>query len=206
MDDAAEGSVNWYASKRAIVARLDGIVERLATAGVAPDTVTLAALPVAVAGGICIAISPLAPIALVLVPVAAGLRLFLNLIDGALARATGRGHPRGEVLNEVGDRLADIALIAPVAFVPGAQRETVLLGLCGAVLGSFVGLASRAAGGPRLLGGILSKPGRMALLAAFAIAVLVIGPGAWTPFGPLLLIGTSLTALERLGAALRALP
>jgi len=85
MDDAAEGSVNWYASKRAIVARLDGIVERLATAGVAPDTVTLAALPVAVAGGICIAISPLAPIALVLVPVAAGLRLFLNLIDGALA-------------------------------------------------------------------------------------------------------------------------
>jgi phosphatidylglycerophosphate synthase len=198
--------VNWYASKRAIVARLDGVVERLAAAGVPPDTVTLAALPVAIAGGVCIAVSPAVPVALVIVPVAAGLRLFLNLIDGALARTTGRGHPRGEVLNEVGDRLADIALIAPVAFVPGAQRETVLLGLSGAVLASFIGLASRAAGGPRLLGGILSKPGRMALLAVFAIAVLIAGPSAWWPFGPLLLIGTSLTALERLVTALRALP
>jgi CDP-diacylglycerol--glycerol-3-phosphate 3-phosphatidyltransferase len=206
MDDAAEGSVNWYASKRAIVARLDGVVERLAAAGVAPDTVTLAALPVAIVGGVCIAISPAVPVALILVPVAAGVRLLLNLIDGALARTTGRGHPRGEVLNEVGDRLADLALIAPVAFVPGAHRETVLLGLCGAVLASFIGLASRAAGGPRLLGGILSKPGRMALLAVFAIAVLIAGPSAWAPFGPLLLIGTSLTALERLVTALRALP
>ena len=198
--------MNWYASKRAIVARLDGVVERLAAAGVAPDTVTLAALPVAVAGGICIAVSPEVPIALVLVPAAAGVRLFLNLIDGALARATGRGHPRGELLNEVGDRLADIALIAPVAFVPGAHGETILLGLCGALVASFIGLASRAAGGQRLYGGILSKPGRMALLAVFAIAVLIAGPGAWAPFGPLLLLGTSLTALERLVTALRALP
>ena len=197
--------MDWYVGKRAIVARLDGVVGRLAAAGVSPDTVTIAALPVAFAGGACVALSPAMPVLLVMVPLAAGLRLLLNLIDGALARATGRSHPRGELLNEVGDRLADVALLGPVAFVPGAQRETVLLGLCGAVFASYVGLATRASGGPRLLGGILSKPGRMVLLAAFAIAALVLGPSAWGPFGPLLLVGTALTALERLVNGLRSL-
>ena len=198
--------MDWYRSKQALVARLDGVVGRLAAAGVSPDLVTLSAIPVAVIGGLCLLVSPTVPLALLLVPLAAGVRLAINLVDGALARATDRSHPRGELLNEVSDRLADIALLGPVAFLPGAQRETVLLGLTGAVLASFVGVASRAAGGARLYSGVLSKPGRMALLAAFAVAALVLGPSAWGPFGPVLLVGTVLTVIERIVGATRSLP
>src|SRR6478672_10677936 len=194
--------MNWYGSKRAIVARLDGLVNRLATAGVSPDAVTLAAIPVAVVGGVALLASPLVPAVLLLVAV----RLILNLVDGALARSTGRTHPRGEVFNELGDRLADIALLVPVAFLPGAQRETVLLGVTGAVLASFVGVTARAAGAQRLYGGVLSKPGRMILLAAFAVGALVLGPAAWGPFGPILLAGTVLTVAERSALAIRQLP
>jgi phosphatidylglycerophosphate synthase len=198
--------MDWYRSKRALAARLDGVVGRLAAAGVSPDLVTLFAIPVAAIGGLCLLVSPTVPLALLLVPPAAGVRLAINLVDGALARATDRSHPRGELLNEVSDRLADIALLGPVAFLPGAQRETVLLGLTGAVLASFVGVASRAAGGARLYSGILSKPGRMALLAVFAIAALALGPPAWGPFGPVLLVGTVLTIAERVIGAIRSLP
>lgn len=198
--------MDWYRSKQAIVARLDGVVRRLAAAGVSPDAVTISAIPLAAVGGLCLLASPVAPIVLVAVPVAAGLRLATNLIDGALARATARTHARGELLNELCDRFADVLLIGPVAFLPGAQRETVLLGLAGAILASFVGVASRAAGGSRLYRGILSKPGRMALLAVSAIVALVVGPAAWGPFGPLLLVGTFLTVIERTVVALRALP
>jgi CDP-diacylglycerol---glycerol-3-phosphate 3-phosphatidyltransferase len=198
--------MDWYRSKRALAARLDGVVGRLAAAGVSPDLVTFFAIPVAAIGGLCLLVSPPVPLALLLVPPAAGVRLAINLVDGALARATDRSHPRGELLNEVSDRLADIALLGPVAFLPGAQRETVLLGLTGAVLASFVGVASRAAGGARLYSGILSKPGRMALLAVFAIAALALGPSAWGPFGPVLLLGTVLTIAERVIGAIRSLP
>ncbi|TMF38688.1 MAG: CDP-alcohol phosphatidyltransferase family protein [Chloroflexi bacterium] len=198
--------MDWYRSKRAIVAELDGVVGRLAAAGVSPDAVTLAAVPVAVVGGLALLISPAVPLALLVVPVAAGVRLVLNLLDGALARSTGRSHPRGELYNEVGDRLADIALLAPVAFLPGAQPEIVLLGLTGAVLASFVGVTSKAAGAERLYAGFLSKPGRMVLLALFAVAAFVLGPVAWGPFGPLLLAGTALTVVERIAAAIRRLP
>ena len=198
--------MDWYRSKQTIVGRLDGVVGRLARAGISPDAVTLAAIPLAAIGGTCLLVSPTVPVALLVVPIAAGLRLATNLVDGALARATGRSHARGELLNELCDRIADLALLTPVAFLPGAQREAVLLGVTGAVLASFVGVSSRAAGGVRLYRGVLSKPGRMALLAVFAIAALILGPVAWGPFGPLLLLGTTLTVIERTVVALRSLP
>jgi len=195
-----------YRTKPAILGRLEPILARLDRAGVSPDALTLAAVPVGIAGGACLLLSPTAPVLLLVVPLVAAARLLLNLLDGALARRTGRTHPRGELYNELGDRLADIALLAPVAFLPGAQRETVLLGVVGAVFASLAGLAPRAAGGERLYRGILSKPGRMALLSAFAVGAFILGPEAWWPFGPLLLVGTALTAAERIAVAIRRTP
>jgi phosphatidylglycerophosphate synthase len=198
--------MNLYATKAALNLRLAPLVDRMATAGVAPDAVTLAALPVAVAGGACILGSPAVPALLLGVPLLAGLRLVLNLLDGSLARRTGRMHGRGELYNEVGDRLADVAFLAPAAFVPGASMPVVLVGVLIGVLASYVGVAARAAGGDRIYRGVLSKPGRMVLVGACAIAAFVAGPQAWGVFGPLLLAGTTLTLIERLVVALRRLP
>jgi CDP-diacylglycerol--glycerol-3-phosphate 3-phosphatidyltransferase len=197
--------VNLYAGKAAIVARLDPLVERLDRGGVAPDTVTVAAIPVALAGAAMLLVSPWVPATLLLVPVLAGLRLVLNLLDGALARRSGRSHPRGELLNELGDRVADVAFLAPVAVLPGASPVIVLLGVVGAVLASYVGITTRAAGGARIYRGILSKPGRMVLLSIAAIGAFVAGPVAWTIFGPALLVGTLVTLTERLIDAARQL-
>ena len=194
-----------YARKSALVAMLDPIVEALARRGVAPDAVTLAAVPVALAASVALLASPAVPAALFLVPVLAGLRLILNLLDGALARRSGRSHPRGELLNELCDRLADVAFLAPVAVLPGASPVIVLLGVVGALLASYVGITTRAAGGERIYRGMLSKPGRMVLLSVAAVAAFAIGPAAWTAFGPVLLLGTVLTIGERLVVAFRQL-
>ncbi|HEV8545218.1 MAG TPA: hypothetical protein VGQ64_02935 [Candidatus Limnocylindrales bacterium] len=194
-----------YRSKSALVRGLEPVVGRLARAGVSPDAVTLAAVPVGIVAGGCLLLSPAVPALLLAIPLLALVRLVLNLLDGALARQTGRTHALGELYNELGDRLADIAFLAPVAFLPGANQPLVLLGVLGAVLASFAGLAPRAAGGDRIYRGILSKPGRMALLSVFAVAALVAGPAAWGPFGPLLLIGTTLTAIERIVVGIRRL-
>lgn len=194
-----------YRSKAGLVGRLDPVVAGLDRLGISADAVTLAALPVAAIGGAALLASPRAPVLLVLVPVLAALRLVLNLLDGALARRTARTHPRGELYNEVGDRLADILFLAPVAFLPGADEATVLLGVVIAVLASFVGVANRAAGGRRIYRGILSKPGRMIVLGVFAIAALVVGPSAWAAFGAVLLAGATATLVERLVVAVREL-
>ncbi len=181
------------------------MIDRLSRGGVSPDTVTLAAIPVGLAAALCLLLSPAAPGLLLFVPVLACLRLLLNLLDGAVARRTGRMHPRGELFNELGDRLTDICFLAPVAFLPGADERLVLLGVIGAVFASYAGLAPRAAGGERIYRGVLSKPGRMALLGVNSIAVVLVGPEAWAAFGPLLLLGTVLTAIERILVAIRRL-
>lgn len=200
--------MNLYAAKGAANDRLVPLVDRLASAGVTPDQVTLAAVPVAFLGGCCLLVSRAAQPLLLAVPVLVVLRIVLNLIDGNMARRTGRIHPRGELYNELGDRLADIAFLAPVALLPGAMPEMVLLGVLAGVLASYVGITARAAGGERIYRGILSKPGRMALLAICSLWGFVAGPGdttAWAAFGPLLLAGTTLTLVERVAIAIRRL-
>jgi phosphatidylglycerophosphate synthase len=198
--------VDLYRVKPALLRGLDPILAWLERSGVRPDVLTLGAIPVGAVAGIAILASPTAPLVLVLVPLAAAARLILNLLDGALARRTGMIHPKGELFNEVGDRLADVLMLAPVAFVPGADQATILLGVTMAVLASFTSVATKAAGGTRSYRGILSKPGRIVLLSVTALAVIVVGPAAWGPFGPLLLIGISLTLLERVVGAVRELP
>jgi CDP-diacylglycerol--glycerol-3-phosphate 3-phosphatidyltransferase len=197
--------VDLYAGKSKIVGGLGPAVAALDRRGVSPDAVTLAAVPVAALGGAALLASPWYPLALLAVPVLAGLRLVLNLLDGALARRSGRSHARGELLNELCDRLADVAFLAPVAVLPGASPKIVLLGVIVAILASYVGITTRAAGGERIYRGVLSKPGRMVLLSAAALAALAVGPVAWTWFGPLLLVGATLTLAERLLVALRKL-
>jgi phosphatidylglycerophosphate synthase len=162
-------------------------------------------MPIGAVAGAAILLSPRLPWLLMLVPVAAALRLVCNLLDGALARRTGRVHARGELYNELGDRTADVLMLAPVAFVPGAIGTAVWVGVVLALLASFTSVATRAAGGPRSYRGLLSKPGRMVLVSVFAVAVLFLGPDAWAPFGPLLVVGTGLTLAERVLVALREL-
>ena len=198
--------MNLYASKSAINARLLPLVDRLLAAGISPDAITLAAIPVALLGSAALLASPAQPVALLAVPVLVVGRLVLNLLDGNLARRSGRIHPRGELFNEVGDRVADVAFLAPVAFLPGASNTIVLCGVMAAILASYVGITTRAAGGPRLYRGILSKPGRMILLVACSLWALFAGPTTpWGIFGPLLLAGGLLTLAERLFVAIRTL-
>jgi CDP-diacylglycerol---glycerol-3-phosphate 3-phosphatidyltransferase len=190
-------TIDLYRVKPAVLRGLEPLLGRLERTHVSPDTLTLAAVPVGGLAGAAILVSPEVPIALLMVPATVAVRLLLNLLDGALARRTNRTHPRGEFYNELGDRSADVLMLAPVALVPGSIAWTVWLGVVFAVLASFASVATRAAGGERSYRGILSKPGRLALLSAFAIAALVLGPAAWGPFGPLLALGAFLTLAER---------
>lgn len=199
-------TIDLYRVKPAVLRGLEPLLGRLERTHISPDALTLAAIPVGALAGGAILVSPAVPLALLVVPAAVVVRLLLNLLDGALARRTDRTHPRGEFFNELGDRGADVLMLAPVALVPGSIAWAVWLGVIFAVLASFAAVATRAAGGERSYRGILSKPGRLTLLSAFAIAALIVGPAAWGPFGPLLALGASLTLAERAVLAIRSLP
>lgn len=178
-------------------------LERLAVrTGISADTLTLLAVPVAAFGGACLALSAAIPWLLLAVPVLAALRLVLNLLDGMVARSTGSTHPMGEVWNELGDRLADVLFIGGLAFVPGVDPRLALGAVAAALLASYAGITSRAAGAARQYGGLMSKPGRMVALGLAAPLAFVAGDPVWLVIAAVVIcVGSLITLGQRVGAA-----
>jgi phosphatidylglycerophosphate synthase len=92
------------------------------------------------------------------------LRLWLNMLDGMVALASGKASPRGELVNELPDRVSDV-----IIFV-AAAHSGLCHGLSGywaaifALLTAYVGTLGQALTGKREFGGLMSKPWRMVML------------------------------------------
>ena len=195
-----------YRMKPAAQRLVRPLVEASLSRGVSADVLTLAAVPVAALGGLCLALSDSAPVLLLLVPFLAALRLILNLVDGQVARQAGTTHPMGEVLNELGDRIADVLFIGGLAFVPEVGPLLALSAAIAALLASYVGITSRAVGASRQYGGLMSKPGRMMALAVAAPLAFVLA-AAWplVVAAWLILVGSLLTLVQRILATRSAI-
>lgn len=142
----------WYAD------RLSGVRGALARRRVSPTPSPPPAVAAAAAAEGALALLPAgwaaAPVALLL-----AVRLACANLDGALARDTGRSRRRGALLNEAGDRAADLLVIA--AFWAVAPGWLAALAACAATLPSWVSLAGAAAGAPRLNGGPAGEDGAL---------------------------------------------
>ena len=127
-------------------------------------------------------------------------------LDGAVARARGVSRPFGFVLNEIGDRVSDLFIMAGLvglALRIGAPPSTValtLIALTAATLPTFISLAAAGAGAARLNGGPFGKTERC--LAAVVAAAL---PQYLTAIAWIIVIGSLLTAAIRLARTRRAL-
>lgn len=188
-----------YRTKPAAQRLIGPLVDACVARGIPADALTLAAVPVAALGGICLALSDELPLALLAVPLLAAVRLVLNLIDGQVARRTATAHPWGEVLNELGDRVADVLFIGGLAFVAAVDALIALSAVIAALLASYAGVVARATGAPRGYGGVMSKPGRMYVLAVAAPLAYVVAAG-WPLAGAawLILVGSLVTLAQRL--------
>jgi CDP-diacylglycerol---glycerol-3-phosphate 3-phosphatidyltransferase len=148
------------------------------------------------AGAVLASMRP-GPLAGVAVGILLALRLACANLDGGLARASGTTTRWGGVVNEVSDRLADLAMLAGLA--GHAPAALVLAAGLGATLPSWVALAGAAHGAPRRQGGPVGKTERCALVAAAAFV------GHADVVAAVIAAGGVATALVRAFAVRRAL-
>lgn len=190
-----------YAIKPRFQRGLRPVEDWLVGRRVHPDILTLAAPALAVLGGAALALAPAAPGLLLIVPVVALGRTALNALDGLVARRLGLARPWGEVLNELCDRLADVALIGAVLLVPGVNLLLGAAALVAMLLASYAGILGKAAGGRRQYGGLLGKADRMLALALAAPLALVLSPPlVFNGLLGLVLLGGAATLAQRLGS------
>ncbi len=142
--------------------------------GVSPNTVTLSAVALsAMGGGLTLALGH-RPAWLLVMPVVLLVRVALNALDGMIARQYGQATARGEVLNELGDVVADLCLYLPLAAVVGGSWVPVAIFCNLATLSELAGLLGRALGGERRFDGPMGKSDRALLVGAFALAAALV--------------------------------
>jgi phosphatidylglycerophosphate synthase len=184
--------------------------------GISADAISYGSLFAAAGAAVCLLESVEHPWLLLVAPLLFFLRLWCNMLDGMVALAAGTAGRRGEILNDLPDRVSDV-----VIFVGAAHSGWMhpLWGYWAAIFSlgtAYVGTLGQAVAGRREFGGIMSKPWRM----------VVLGLGVWITYGlfrwnagnPLLgrrfpldwaclvvIVGCIQTMGQRLGRILRSL-
>jgi len=137
-----------------------------------PDAVSYLSILAAIVAAICFWKSGEIRWLLVVAPLFCYLRLWFNMLDGMVAVAAGKASRRGEILNDLPDRVSDVIIFVGVAHSGLMNPIFGYWAAIAALLTAYVGLFGQALGVQREFGGIMSKPWRMVALHI----------GAWLEF------------------------
>ncbi|HYA70015.1 MAG TPA: CDP-alcohol phosphatidyltransferase family protein [Thermoplasmata archaeon] len=131
-----------------------------------PNSLSVLALSLAGAGAVLAALVRwTTPLLFLPVAVLIFFSGMFDVIDGEVARSTGRTSRRGDFLDHVFDRYADVFLVLGIAVSGFANPILALLALVSLLLTSYMGTQAQALGQGRLYSGLLSRADRLVVLA-----------------------------------------
>ena len=94
---------------------------------------------------------------------------YFDALDGKVAKLSGKASVKGDYLDHVFDRYADIFMIGGVAISAWCNPYLGMLALVGVLLTSYIGTQAQAVGAPRLYAGLLGRADRVILSTVFPI-------------------------------------
>jgi phosphatidylglycerophosphate synthase len=118
--------------------------------------------------GLCFWGSTASPWLLIIAPLPCYVRLWLNMLDGMVALESNQASSRGEILNDLPDRISDVLLFAGVAHSGISSPYSGYWTAIFALMTAYVGMLGQAVGVHREFSGAMSKPWRMVVLHAGA--------------------------------------
>lgn len=149
---------------------------------VSPDAVSWVAFGAAVGAGISFYLGGgfFLGLALVLILVSA----YLDALDGKIAKMANKASPRGDFLDHVLDRYADVLMLGGIAFGGMyCQLWVGTLALLGVLLTSYMGTQAQAVGQGRRYAGILGRADRLVLLVVGGLIQLLLAPSGGLTIG-----------------------
>ena len=136
-----------------------------------PDTVTWVAFFFAFLAGILFYLGGF------LFLLAAMMCVFFNALfdalDGRIARITDKATKRGDFLDHVLDRYADVFILGGIALGPYCDIKVGILAVLGVLLTSYMGTQAQAVGVGRDYGGLLGRADRLAILVLASFIQLI---------------------------------
>lgn len=145
------------------------IVRKLHSIGVTANQVTISALVLSFLIGAAFWSADQNKIYYLALPIGLFVRMALNAVDGMIARQYGQQTKLGEVLNELGDVVSDVAIYFPlIKFVPEFEPLVVaFLVLC--TINEFAGFMGKVIGKGRRYDGPMGKSDRALVFGVYGL-------------------------------------
>ncbi len=143
------------------------IVEHIAAIGVSPNTLSIVSLLFAALAGLFFSLAD--PGLLLPAGFFVAMNAILDTADGVLARMVGKASKKGDFLDHVVDRYADMFIIGGIIFGHYVRWEVGLVAIIGVLLTSYMGTQAQAVGLGRMYSGMIGRADRLLLVIAAAI-------------------------------------
>lgn len=98
---------------------------------------------------------------------------YFDALDGKVAKLAGKASKKGDFLDHVFDRYADMFMIGGVAISAWCNPYIGMAALVGVLLTSYMGTQAQAVGAPRLYAGLLGRADRVVLSTLFPIIMFI---------------------------------
>jgi phosphatidylglycerophosphate synthase len=142
--------------------------------GIHPNLISYSSIAASAAAAACFSQAGSLPVLLLPAVAFCYVRLWLNMLDGMVALASGTASRTGEIANELPDRISDVLIFVGVAHGGLCHPLGGYWAAIFALLVAYVGTLGQAVGAPREFGGWMAKPWRMVALHAGSWATLAL--------------------------------
>ena len=144
-----------------------------------PNTVSWLGLIVALVSGVVLYLSWEYRWMLILGALLVLLSGYFDALDGKIAKLADRCSVKGDYLDHVFDRYADMFMIGAIALSGWCDTRIGLLAVMGVLLTSYMGTQAQAVGAKRLYDGLLGRADRVIFCFVVPILQFVLGLCGW---------------------------
>jgi CDP-diacylglycerol--glycerol-3-phosphate 3-phosphatidyltransferase len=148
---------------------LQPILVFLRKIGVSPNQITIFTVFFSIALGVFLFFAIENKLWFLFVSLGLLLRMALNALDGMMAKQFNLQSKKGEILNELGDVISDLAIFFPFIYFDSLKTEYVIIFIVFSIINEFCGILSKSIYGERRYDGPMGKSDRALLIGLICI-------------------------------------
>ena len=161
--------ISTYKIKPAFQKLLTPLLRMLKRLGVTPNSLTVLAILLSLVLGYLFSQAESHNIYFLYVTLGLLVRMMLNALDGMMARIYEMQSRTGEVLNEVGDVVSDVAIFFPLLFLEDLDFRLAFCFIILSVVNEFCGIIGKVMGGERRYDGPMGKSDRATFVGVICL-------------------------------------
>ena len=150
---------------------LQPILILLRNIGVSPNQITIFTVFFSIALGVFLFFAIENKLWFLFVSLGLLLRMALNALDGMMAKQFNLQSKKGEILNELGDVISDLAIFFPFIYFDSLKTEYVIIFIVFSIINEFCGILSKSIYGKRRYDGPMGKSDRALLVGLICIVL-----------------------------------